>query len=232
MRSATEVPHLAPPLRDIGIIDRPEPAAALLQRPVRLRILERLREPDSATGVARTLGLPRQRINYHVRELEKEGLLREVGERKRGNCVERLVQATARRYLIAPQTLGELGADAGEVEDRFSTAYLLGAAARTIRDVGLLREAADRAGKRLPTLTAETEIRFRSPADQQAFAEEATIFLQEMAARFHDAEAPDGRAFRLTFTGHPTPRGPGAPGAVSPPDGEPASEDTRTGDGP
>ena len=73
-----------------------------------MQILKLLREPRSAASVARELELPRQRVTYHVRALEKSGLLRNVGERRRGNFVEQLVQATARYYLIAPQALGDL----------------------------------------------------------------------------------------------------------------------------
>src|SRR5579862_8354674 len=78
----------------IEVVQGPERAAALLD-PVRLRILEGLAEPDSAAGVARRLGLPRQRVNYHLHELEKHELVRFVEERRKGNCVERIVRATA-----------------------------------------------------------------------------------------------------------------------------------------
>lgn len=186
----------------VAVIDEAHRAATVL-KPIRLEILDHLREPDSAAGTARALGLPRQRVHYHTRELEKQDLLRHVGDRKKGNCVERLVQASARRYLIAPQALGRVGADPGEVEDRFSSAYLLAAAARTIRDVGLLRQAAAEAGKGLPTLTLETEVRFSSPADQQAFAEEVMEFFTRMASRYHDERQENGRSFRLGFTGYP-----------------------------
>ncbi|MBL8987996.1 MAG: helix-turn-helix transcriptional regulator, partial [Gemmatimonadetes bacterium] len=37
----------------------------------RRQLLEALAEPDSAAGLARRLGLPRQRVNYHLRLLER-----------------------------------------------------------------------------------------------------------------------------------------------------------------
>ena len=58
----------------IGVLNSTAQAATLLD-PLRLEILACMREPDSAAGVARALGLPRQRVNYHVVELEKAGLL-------------------------------------------------------------------------------------------------------------------------------------------------------------
>ena len=75
-----------------------------------------LGEPGSAAGLGRKLGLPRQRVNYHLRELEKEGLLEVVEERKKGNCVERIVRATARSYLISSEALGTLGSRPEEIQ--------------------------------------------------------------------------------------------------------------------
>lgn len=186
----------------LQVLDRPEDAIAVLQ-PIRLRILDRLREPASATAVARELELPRQKVNYHVRELEKSGLVRHVESRKRGNCVERLVQASARRYVVAPRILDALEADPEELRDQYSAAYLLAAAARTIREVAGMREAAREVGKKLPTLTLETEIRIASPAAQQAFAEELADAMARLVAKYHDEEAEGGRSFRIVTTGHP-----------------------------
>jgi DNA-binding transcriptional ArsR family regulator len=53
---------------------------AAITHPTRLRVLDALRSPDSAASVARRLGEPRQRINHHVRELAKAGLLVDAGE--------------------------------------------------------------------------------------------------------------------------------------------------------
>src|SRR2546429_712853 len=68
---------------------------AAITHPTRLRILDALRAADSAAGVARRLGEPRQRVNHHVRELAKAGLLLEAGERRKGNFVAQLYQSAA-----------------------------------------------------------------------------------------------------------------------------------------
>jgi DNA-binding Lrp family transcriptional regulator len=69
--------------------------------------------PISASGLARRLHLPRQQVNYHVRELERRGLARLVKERKVGNCTERLMQAVATRFVLSQEMLGRLAADPG-----------------------------------------------------------------------------------------------------------------------
>jgi DNA-binding transcriptional ArsR family regulator len=179
-------------------------AAAAAVHPLRRRILAHLGDADSAAGTARELGLPRQRVTYHVRELERLGLVEAVGERKRGNCVERLVRATSRSYVIAPQALGGVGAG-DEIRDRFSSSYVLAAASQTIRDVAELRKDADAAGLRLPTLTLQTEVRFASPAAQHEFAEGLSTAVAELVAKYHDEHAPSGRVFRFNMMAYPRP---------------------------
>jgi hypothetical protein len=61
-------------MRAVQVIDRPRDSA-LLAAPVRQRILEALREPASASGAARRLGLTRQVATYHFRQLEDAGFL-------------------------------------------------------------------------------------------------------------------------------------------------------------
>ena len=85
---------------------------------LRRRILECLGEPDSATGLAKRLGLPRQKVNYHLRELEKAGLAECVEKRQRRGCIERRLRATARGYVVSPAFLGELA----RTRIRFATA--------------------------------------------------------------------------------------------------------------
>src|ERR1041384_5216043 len=144
-------------------------STAVLLRPLRARILEMLAEPKSAAGIARRLDVARQNVGYHLKELEKQGLVELVEEKKVGNCVERIVRATGRAYLVSAEALGALAQGAAEATDRFSPAYVIAAAARMLPEVTRLRQAADDAGKRLATLTLETAIPFASAVDRTAF---------------------------------------------------------------
>jgi DNA-binding transcriptional ArsR family regulator len=181
-------------------------AAALLD-PTRQQLLLHLREPDSATGLARRLRIPRQRINYHLKVLEGAGLVELVEERRKGNCLERVVRATARAFLISPEALGELGPTAETAADRLSSAYLIAAAGRTIRDVAALEARARKEGKRVATLTLETEVRFASAEARAQFADDLAEAFARIAARYHDDRAPGGRRFRLLASVHPVPAG-------------------------
>ena len=103
--------------------------------------------------------VPRQRVGYHLRELERAGLVELVEERRKRNCVERVVRASARAYMLDPALLSA-AAGPEAARDRFSWATLVSAASRAIRDLALLRRRADRAGKGLATLTLEAEVAF------------------------------------------------------------------------
>jgi DNA-binding transcriptional ArsR family regulator len=193
----------------LAILRSPAAAQAVLS-PVRRGILRALEEPGSATTVGLEMGLPRQKVNYHLRALEDSGLVEHIEDRKRGNCTERIVQATASHYLIAPSVLGDLEATPEAASDRFSTDHLAAVSARTISELAELRERAAAAGKRLPSLSMETGIRFASPADQAAFTEEMANAVAALISKYHDEAADEGRWFRLTVGSHPALRERGA----------------------
>lgn len=187
----------------VEVVRGTQEAASLLGHPLRLKVLEQLAEADSASGLARRLGMPRQVVNYHLKALEQAGVVEFVEERPRGGMKERLMRATARSYLISPEAMGAVEPDPKRLRDCFSWAYLVAAAARAVRDLGILRQRADRANKRLATFTLETEIRFASAADRDAFTRELAAKVAEFAAKYHNNEAREGRLFRFVLGAYP-----------------------------
>src|SRR5688500_6896879 len=94
----------------LEVIDDPAAAAVALD-PVRARLLAELAEPASAATLASRVGLPRQKVNYHLRTLEEHGLVRIVEERRWGGLTERVLEATASSYVVSPAALGEHACD-------------------------------------------------------------------------------------------------------------------------
>ena len=188
-------------MRDVDVIEDPAAAEAALD-PIRARLLAELVEPGSAANLAARVGIARQKVNYHLRALEAHGLVELAEERKRGGITERVLQATAASYVISPAALGETAADPARAADRLSARYLISLAGRLVREVGGLARRADAAGKRLPTMTVDTEIRFKSAEDRAAFADELTASVLDLAARYHHDE---GRPHRLVVFAHPKP---------------------------
>jgi len=185
--------------RAVKVVRVTEQAASLLVHPLRLKVLGCLDEPDSASGLARRMGLPRQVVNYHLKALERADVVEFVGERPRGGMKERMMRATARSYVISPETLGAVQPDPKRLRDHFSWAYLVAAAAKVVRDLGILRARADRAGQRLATFTLETEIRFASAGDRDAFTRDLSKKVAELALAYHNEHVPNGRLFRFVL---------------------------------
>jgi DNA-binding transcriptional ArsR family regulator len=192
---------------DVEVIDDPAAATVALD-PVRSRLLAELAEPASAATLATRLGLARQKVNYHLRALEAHGLVKIAEERQWGGLTERLLVATAASYLVSPIAMGPVATDPGRSADRLSAGYLIALAARMIREVSALLRRSREIDKRLPTLSLDTEIRFRSAADRAAFSKELINAVTTLAARYHDESAPGGRAHRLVVVAHPLPHDP------------------------
>jgi DNA-binding transcriptional ArsR family regulator len=217
---------------DVAVIDDPAAAEVSLD-PVRARLLAELAEPLSATMLAARVGLPRQKVNYHLHALERHGLVELVEERRKGNVNERLMRATAAAYVISPTALAAVAPDPDRSPDRLSARWLLALAARLVRDLGDLISGADRAGKRLATFGLDGTIRFASAADRSAFAEELTSTVTALIAKYHDEGAERGRDHRLVVAVHPL-AGPRAAEAESLPDppADPPAEPPWAADGP
>jgi DNA-binding transcriptional ArsR family regulator len=186
----------------VRIVKEPSQVAALAA-PIRQRILEAMQEPGSATTVARRLGLSRQKVAYHVRQLEEHGYLHLVAEEQKRGCTERILQRSAQYLVASNEVFGRMGLDARRVQDKFSSEYLMALAAQVAREVGEARGAAERAGKPLATLSTEVEIRLRSPREREAFAAELVETIARLAAKYHDENHPDGRTYRLVVGAYP-----------------------------
>ena len=189
----------------LAVIEDPAVATVALD-PRRSRLLAALaREPASAAGLAARLGLSRQQVGHHLRALEEQGLIVEVGRRAHGGLTERVLAASAAAYTISPSALGAVGADPARVPDRLSSAYLVALASRAVREVGVLTRGAVHAGRRLPTLSVDADVRFASAGERAAFAAELAEAVRGLVARYHDDGAPDGRAYRVVVLSHPRP---------------------------
>jgi DNA-binding transcriptional ArsR family regulator len=180
-------------------VEEPEKVRLALS-PIRRRLLDLLREPSSATQLAAALELPRQRVNYHLRELEKAGLIELVEERRRRGFTERILRASAATLVVDPAVMGR---PFTAIQDQYAAEHLVEVAAGTVRDVARMQSKADAGGKRLLTFTVEAEVRFAEPGDVHRFTDALTVAIQRTVEEF-DTEG--GRPYRLIAGGHPAAR--------------------------
>ena len=189
-------------LLDVETVEDAAAAVALLD-PLRARILAELTEPRSAAELAQRVGVTRQKVNYHLRSLESCGLARVAEKRKWGGITERRLIATAASYVVSPEALGPVASDPERTVDRLSAGYLIALAARAVREVGRLVRLARTEGKRVATLSLDTEVTFATPAARAAFTNELGEAITSLVARYHEPSAPDGRVHRLVVLAHP-----------------------------
>ena len=206
--SSPEASADGPSATGLAVVNQHDAASALLN-PLRRSILTALAAPGSATTVAEALGTPRQLVNYHLRVLERAGLVEEVAQRQRRGLTERIVRATAAHYLVSPDAIAQLGGSTEDVRDRFSATYQVAVAARTIREVAALATLARKAGKPLTTLSLDTEVCFETPAAREAFGNELVAAINALVAKYHRAPQSSrggkqtGRTYRLFAGAHP-----------------------------
>jgi DNA-binding transcriptional ArsR family regulator len=189
----------------VAVIEDAEAAEVSLD-PIRAQLLAELAEPASATMLAGRIDLPRQKVNYHLRALEKHGLVELVEERRKGNVTERMMRATASSYVISPTALAAVQPDPAQSPDRLSARWLLAVAGRLVRDVGLLITGSAKARKRVATFAIDGEVRFSSAADRAAFTEELTVAITNLVSKYHDEGAEHGRDHRIVVAVHPSVR--------------------------
>lgn len=183
-------------------LDDPVAIAAAIH-PVRAAILDAMREPSTAAAVARLIGQTRQNVAYHVRELEKAGLLGHVGQRQNGNFLEQTYVAVAGTLVISPTCIwGDPGPRADALADQLSLAELFTAGERLQHDCALLLDRAAFDGAEIPSASVTTDIRFGTEEARSAFLRDYVDALTSLA-RKHGTRR--GTPYRLVLAAYPDP---------------------------
>jgi DNA-binding IclR family transcriptional regulator len=186
-------------------------AAVLIQHSVRRTIVALARTPISATEIAGKLGLPRQRVNYHVRKLARARFLEPAERRLRRNMLEQRYVATAQSYVFAPELLGALAPHANAVADGASAAALVAIASRAQADMTRVIAEAGAESKRVSTMSLTSDIRFETADQRAAFAAALESAVADVIARHSapyvasDGTPGPGRPYRLFLGCHPIP---------------------------
>jgi DNA-binding transcriptional ArsR family regulator len=185
----------------VKLVEQPDGLQALAH-PVRVQVLEALREPSSAATAARRVGQPRQNVNYHVKELERAGLVRCVGERRKGNFVERLYQAVATTFVVSPRAAWGNPRRMEAMQDQFALERLVHLGERLERDAAVLLDRAAFDGDEIASVSVEVDVRFATETDRAAFLEE---YLAAVGPLFRKYGRRDGDPYRVALAAYPDP---------------------------
>jgi DNA-binding transcriptional ArsR family regulator len=177
-------------------------ALSALAHPIRVRVLEALREPGSAASAARAVAQPRQNVNYHLKELERVGLVEKVGERRKGNFIEVLYQAVAPTVVVSPRATWGDDRRADALRDQMSLENLVVLGERLGRDAAALLDRAAFDGEQIPSAAVEAEVRFADEDDRAVFMEE---YLRLLGPLLRTYGRKEGTAYRVALAAYPDP---------------------------
>jgi len=189
------------------LIEKPDQAGALLH-PLRLELLKLTDEPRTCTDLAEALGETPQKIYYHVKVLERAGVLEKVEERKVRAISEGYYRATARSFWLSPRLVGRIGGPR-RARDQMSLGFLLSLAEELQNDVGRLAETER---EEAPTLGFTAQVRLARPADRTAFLTDIQNSIQSIAKKYGAVGPPSLQSketspemFRIIFACYPRP---------------------------
>jgi DNA-binding transcriptional ArsR family regulator len=172
---------LLPKLLDTYTVESPVQASALLN-PLRAEIVAKLIEPASAAEIARQINETPQKVNYHLKTLEKVGLVQRTGTRQVKNLVEILYQAIAKTYILS-ESLGLNSETVQRIKDQGSLNHLITTADRMRRDALLLMERSDE-NEIIPSASLSMKIHLETEEKRNSFVKEYVAAVKELAAKY------------------------------------------------
>jgi DNA-binding transcriptional ArsR family regulator len=175
-----------------------------LAHPIRVQILESLREPASAATVARRIGLPRQKVNYHLKELERAGLVQQIDERRVGNFIECVYRAVARTFLVSPEVAWADGRRLETMQSQHSLETLVMLGERLQRDAASLLDRAAFDGAQIASVSVSAELSFENEKQRQAFLNE---YLETLAPLLERYGSKTGAPYRVVLAAYPEAEG-------------------------
>ncbi|MCD1261093.1 helix-turn-helix transcriptional regulator [Paenibacillus athensensis] len=182
-------------------VELPEQALALLN-PLRGEILAQLGAPASAAEIGRLLGETAQRVNYHLKALEKVGLVRRVGSRQVRNLVEILYQAIAKTFVLA-DSLGTRPDTVQKLKDQSALAHLVAASERIKRDALLLLEQSEQ-DEQIPSAALHLQVALPDDETRSAFVEEYAAMVHKLVERYQQPDTA-GAAYQVVVAVYPEP---------------------------
>ena len=172
-----------------------------LTHPTRVALLELLYEPASAASIARKLGQPRQRVNYHLKALEEAGLVHKVGSRRQGNFVESLFRAAARAFVVAPEVAWADPRRMDALRRDQSLEALVALGARLQHDAVALLDGAAFDDQAIASAAVSAETHFASQSERAAFMREYLAATRRLVEKHGGAR---GEPYRVVLAVHPT----------------------------
>ena len=163
----------------------------------RQQLLADMREPVSAVTLAKRHDMSRQRIGYHMRDLEKAGCIALVEERAQRGLTEKLYQVTPRVYTQAPADLGP-----DQTQSAFSFTKLVNVLASGLFTLGRIANLV-KPNQRVATLALQAQLHFENPQQRKAFTEDLLDAVEHVLRKHEQPQSESTRTFNLVLGAYP-----------------------------
>ncbi len=188
---------------NVLLIESVQQAASVL-KPLRIQMLRQMTEPRTCTELAREFGVSPQKAYYHVKSMERAGVVERSAERIVNGLKEGFYRARARSFWLSPRLVKSLGGTRA-ARDQTSLGMLARTAEQVLEDVGHLAERST-AGEEVSSLSLDVSIDLPDPERRQAFMQDLTDTFQALASRYTDSTCStpaSGQRYRFTLLCYP-----------------------------
>jgi predicted ArsR family transcriptional regulator len=167
--------------------------AKLLMLPLRMELMRLLAEPRGCTELAQRLGITAQKAHYHVKLLERAGLVEKVAERRVRALTESIYRAAASSYWLSSELTAKLGG-ARNARGQISLGYMMDLSSELLSDLERLA----RSKEQQPTLSLSAQVELADAATRQLFMRDLQRAVQRIAEKYGARDA-DGAEPREVF---------------------------------
>lgn len=191
-------------MQPVLYIDDLDQAVSLL-KPKRVELLKQMAEPRSCPELSEMFNTTPQKVYYHIKVLERGGLVEKVEERRVGGIMEGLYRAKARSYWLSPRLVGKIGGQK-KTQDKLSLGFLLSLAEELQADVGQL--AAKDQTEEIPSFGFTAQVELKDQSHRAEFMADVTKAFQHIAKKYgavsEKENAKTNRNFKLIFACYPS----------------------------
>jgi DNA-binding transcriptional ArsR family regulator len=190
-------------IRETYLVESPDQATALLN-PLRAEILSKMKEPASSAEIARLIRESSQKVNYHVKALEKVGLVKRVGTRNVRNLVEVLYQSIAKTFVLS-ESLGWEPETIQKIKDQGSLKHLITTSERIKRDAFYLLERSDK-NETIPSATLDMTVQLENEELRKEFIQEYVSMMKALVEKYQSPQASESDTYNVIMAIYPQTR--------------------------
>ncbi|NDI35321.1 winged helix-turn-helix domain-containing protein [Chengkuizengella sediminis] len=173
----------------------------MLNHPLKMEILQQLTESRSSSEVAKLIGEPPQKINYHIKKLEGVGLIQRVGHRNVRNLVEVLYETVAEQFVLSDDSKinNKL---IQQMKDQGSLKYLFEMSEQMKQDTMKLMNVVDESNH-VPSATLDFTIKLSNEEQRKQFIDDYVQMIKKLVSKYNANGDESNEVFQAMIALYP-----------------------------